>query len=164
MNAFLSNWADPMRSDLFSEQLHQLSTLIEAIKQEMSPDGPPEEISLDAPRKLTSKEIQGLLKARRKRETVFGPGLFADPAWDLLLEAYVAQLDQRKISVSGMCCAGGAPATTALRHLQKLEQQGWLVRRTDPYDGRRSWMELSAVGNAAMLAYFNSVSGLVLPI
>lgn len=112
----------------------------------------------------TSRELKQLLAARRAREVFFGANLFDDPAWDILLQAYVARLDQERLSITGLCIASSVPSTTALRWLNKLEQDGWLSRRNDPLDARRSWIELSDKGLAAMESYWGTVWRSLLPV
>jgi hypothetical protein len=43
------------------------------------------------------------------RARYFKRELFKDPAWDILLDLYVARADGRGISVSSACIASGAP-------------------------------------------------------
>jgi hypothetical protein len=94
--------------------------------------------------------VRAVLKGRRTREAIFGGDLFADPAWDILLEAYAARLSQRRTSVSDLCTAAAVPSSTALRWISKLEQDGWLERHLDALDARRSWVELTSKGVTAM--------------
>lgn len=101
----------------------------------------------------TAQYIRQILKARRQRDAYFGCDLFADPAWDILLEIYAADVSQQKISVSAACVAAAVPATTALRWLVKLEQAGILVRSADHLDGRRYWVQLSSSATDAMHRY-----------
>jgi len=102
-----------------------------------------------------SKIVRTLQRARRARDLCFDSTLFADPAWDMLLELYASHLEQRRIAVSSLCAAAHVPATTALRWISKLEQDGLAVRRDDPNDGRRSWIELSFDGAEKMSRYFD---------
>lgn len=74
--------------------------------------------------------------------------LFADPAWDMLLDLYVAQVAGRRVSVSDACIAAAVPQATALRWLNMLDQRGLVVRTADTTDRRRWWMTLSAEGVA----------------
>lgn len=87
--------------------------------------------------------IKGYLRARRNREAYFPEGLFADPAWDLLLDLYVAQTEGREVSVSSACIAAGVPATTGLRWLASLEKKALITRHQDHQDGRRSWVKIA---------------------
>lgn len=106
----------------------------------------------------TALRVRRLLKARRAREQFFEATLFADPAWDILLESYAAYLLEQRTSVSVLCDAAAVPATTALRWLNKLEQEGLLVRRDDPLDRRRTWMELTPAAAATMRRYLEAIS------
>lgn len=99
--------------------------------------------------------IRRLLAARRARDEQLGADLFADPAWDILLEALAAEFAQKRISVSGLCEASTVPATTALRWIGKLEQKGLLVRHADPLDARRDWIQLTREGSAKLRAFLN---------
>lgn len=139
-------------------ELQTLEASLERLRQMMAPSVP-----VIAP-KVTPDRIRQVIKARRARELMLGPDLFADPAWDMLLEAYAADLAQARVSVTALCHCAAVPATTALRWLQKLEKDGWLAREKDPLDGRRAWIELTPCGWARMSQYFGTVRPDVLPI
>lgn len=87
-----------------------------------------------------------ILKFRRSRDTIFGDGIFADPAWDMLLDLFVSAYDRRQVSVSSLCIAAAAPATTALRWITTLEQDGLVWKAPDPRDGRRIYVSLTEEG------------------
>ena len=106
---------------------------------------------------VSAKEIRALLRARRLRANYFESELFADPAWDMLLEAYACHLDQQRISVSSLCYASGVPMTTGLRWLGKLEADGLIDREDDKFDSRRTWLRLTDVGLSALVRYFGDV-------
>ena len=105
----------------------------------------------------TSAAVKALLHARRQRERIFGSDIFADPAWDILLELYAAGLAQRRVPTSELCNSAAVPQSTALRWIEKLDRLGWLHRRADPLDARRMFVELTAKGSAAMERYFKEV-------
>ncbi len=88
---------------------------------------------------------------------MFAPELFADPAWDMLLELYALHLEQRRVSVSSLCIAAYVPPTTALRWVAKLEEEGLASRTEDATDGRRTWIELSEEGIERMQRYFETL-------
>lgn len=106
---------------------------------------------------MPSRLVRAVQTARRRREALFDSTLFADPAWDMLLELYAIRLEQRKISVSSLCYAAYVPLTTALRWVAKLESDGLAVRRQDPSDARRFWIDLSDRGAEAMRRYFETL-------
>lgn len=98
-----------------------------------------------------------ILRQRRRRDNFFSADLFGEPAWDMLLELYAHALDQRRISISALCTASGVPATTALRWIGNLERAGLIVRRNDPTDLRRVWLELTSDGSSAVDQYFDGL-------
>jgi DNA-binding transcriptional ArsR family regulator len=83
------------------------------------------------------------LKARRLREGLFPEGLFADPAWDMLLDLFASRLEGSRVCVSSACSAAIVPQTTALRWVDRLEECGLLERHPDPADSRRIYLELT---------------------
>jgi hypothetical protein len=85
-------------------------------------------------------------RARRLRDRHFPAGLFADPAWDILLDLYVARHEGREVLTSAACIGAAVPATTGLRWLRRLEKEGLLFRRTGVGDARRSLVALSEKG------------------
>jgi len=96
---------------------------------------------------------------RRRRTKIFRTeDLFGEPAWDILLDLFVAAKERRRVSVTSACIGSAVPSTTALRWISILEKQGLLVREADPGDARRVYVKLSARGYAAMLEYFASAS------
>ncbi len=101
--------------------------------------------------------IREMIRARRLREELLGPGIFADPAWDILLDLTAARIEGRPVAVSSLCIAAAVPATTALRWIKQLTDDGYLHRVADPDDGRRVFIELTDQAAAAMMSYFAMV-------
>lgn len=84
------------------------------------------------------------IRLRRRRDSIFGSDLFADPAWDMLLDLFLArERGLRPISTSSLCIAAAVPATTALRWIDILVRQGLFSRHADPGDGRRVFIRLT---------------------
>src|SRR3546814_16509064 len=54
---------------------------------------------------------------RRRRDSLIRYDLFAEPAWDMLLDLYIAQHRGQPVAVDRLCAAAGAASTTALRGL-----------------------------------------------
>lgn len=94
--------------------------------------------------------VRQTIMARRRREQVLGQDLFADPAWDILLELYAYTLEQRRLTVTDLSLAAAVPVSTALRWLAKLINDGLIIRRGDHRDRRQVWVELTARGRSAM--------------
>lgn len=94
---------------------------------------------------------------RRRRATIFGnPELFGEPAWDILLDLYIAHAENKPVSVSSACIGSAAPPTTGLRWLGVLAEHGLVMREHDPEDQRRVLVHLTEEGLAAMDKYFAS--------
>lgn len=101
--------------------------------------------------------VRAVQAARRCRTALFPDHLFSDPAWDILLELYVVHLEQQRTSVSSVCAASYAPASTALRWIAKLEAEGLIARTDDPLDARRSWIALTPDGVDRMSGLFREL-------
>jgi MoxR-like ATPase len=95
---------------------------------------------------------------RRKRAEIFGNAeLFGEPAWDILLDLFIAQAEGKSVSISSACIGSAAPATTGLRWLGVLADEGLVVRENDPEDQRRVMVRLTAAGTAGMERFFNEL-------
>ena len=103
---------------------------------------------------INEEQVRAIIRARRCRNHHFSADLFADPAWDMLLELYAAELGQRRMSVTSLCVGAAVPSTTALRWIATLDRKGLIRKSSDPYDGRRVFVRLSSRGVEAMTAYF----------
>ena len=90
-----------------------------------------------------SRFARRLIAQRRQRERLLGPELFGEPAWDMLLDLFVAHKEKARVSVSSLCIGAAVPSTTALRWIQSMTQKEMLIRHSDPTDGRRVWIELA---------------------
>jgi DNA-binding MarR family transcriptional regulator len=105
--------------------------------------------------------VRQTIRARRLRERFFEQDLFADPAWDMLLDLLQAEIAQLRVPVSSLCIAAAVPATTALRWLKTMTDKGIFLRRADPHDGRRVFVELAPEASLAMRRYFAEVGQVV---
>jgi DNA-binding MarR family transcriptional regulator len=84
-----------------------------------------------------------LLRERRRRDQALGSGLFAEPAWDMLLELFVAHERGEHLKVASLCAAAGTSATAAYRWILVLEKRGHVVRIGDPEERRRMHVYLT---------------------
>ena len=115
----------------------------------------PQQVCKDASRTSpSSARLKELLKARRVRGHFFGEHLFADAAWDILLHSYIAHLDDEQLLVSALLRASLLPATTIVRWVKALEQEGWLKHTHDTVDDPRASLRLTAAGKVGMDGYF----------
>lgn len=103
--------------------------------------------------------VRSHIRARRLRDRYFEEGIFAEPAWDMMLDLFESELCGRRVAVTSLCVAAAVPPTTALRWIKALVDRELFVRRNDPLDGRRVFIELSANAFAALAHYFADVTG-----
>jgi hypothetical protein len=101
--------------------------------------------------------IREIIKLRRMRDNHFKADLFADPAWDILLDLMAAKMEGKNVSVSSLCIAAAVPPTTALRWVTGMTENGMLVRRLDPTDARRVFIELSQDVADRLTTFFTSI-------
>lgn len=100
------------------------------------------------------ERVTAVIRARRLRARHFDEALFADPAWDMMLDLFEAEISGHRVAVSSLCTAAAVPPTTALRWIKTMVQQGLFIRRNDPFDGRRVYVELAPQASLAMRRYF----------
>lgn len=101
--------------------------------------------------------IHRIMRQRRLRDRFFDSDLFADPAWDILLDLTAALAEHRRVSVTSLCIAAAVPATTALRWVSQMTDMGILVREQDDDDRRRAFIALSDGAADAMARYFDEL-------
>lgn len=105
----------------------------------------------------TQEVVRSIINARAERQKFLPENLFAEPAWDMLLDLYLGDILGKRISVSSLCTASNVPASTALRWIRSLGHAGLVDREGDHFDGRRYYVSLSEAGLARMDAYFESL-------
>ena len=88
------------------------------------------------------------------RARFFDGDLFADPAWDMLLDLTAARAEHSRVSVTSLCIASGVPPTTALRWISQMTDAGLLERAEDETDRRRAFITLTDRAADAMARYF----------
>jgi len=106
--------------------------------------------------KIDAGLVRSIIRARRLRDSYFKGEIFADPAWDMLLDLMAARLEKHRVAVSSLCIAAAVPPTTALRWIKTLTDRGLLVRCADPADGRRVYIELSDEAARAVTGYIRA--------
>lgn len=113
---------------------------------------------LSAPGGPSASNIRKIIQLRRMRENFFDAALFADPAWDILLDLMAARLEQSRVSVSSLCIAAAVPPTTALRWITSMTKTGLLERHQDPNDARRVFLHLSDDAAQKITEYLRKAS------
>lgn len=87
---------------------------------------------------------------RRKRVKHFNADIFGEPAWDILLDLFIASETGKCVSITSACIGADVPATTALRWISVLEKKVLIVRKFDWEDKRRVLLSLTYEGKNKM--------------
>jgi DNA-binding MarR family transcriptional regulator len=152
-------------ADKNAARLRQLSEEVNRIASTLArlstgpgatPPAPTPIASEDLP-PVSAETVRSVIRARRLRSRYFAEHLFADPAWDMLLDLLQAEISHLRVPVSSLCIAAAVPATTALRWLKTMVQEGLFIRHADPHDGRRVFVELAPATSQALRRYFAEV-------
>ena len=101
--------------------------------------------------------VRRIIRQRQLRARFFEADLFADPAWDMLLDLTAARAEHTRVSVTSLCIASGVPPTTALRWIGQMTESGLLVRVEDETDRRRAFITLTDKAADAMARYFSEL-------
>lgn len=141
--------------DIRSEVDRLAAALREISEAEQIAPAPPASLGSAA---ISPAAIKQMIWERRERERFFDPDLFADPAWDMLLDLFLGELEHRSICVSSLCIAATTPPTTALRWIGNMTDAGLFERYPDPADKRRHFLRLSEDARRAMHGYCRALS------
>jgi hypothetical protein len=120
--------------------------------------GPVEPRAISVP-VVRATDVRAMIRLRRQRDALFPADLFADPAWDMMLDLMAARIERLKVAVSSLCIAAAVPPTTALRWIRTLTDLGIFVRVADPTDGRRVFIELSDAAATTVLDFLGRAKG-----
>lgn len=142
---------DQARLQQLSEEVGRIAEILAGLSENESPA-----LNGRAEAEVSAAEIRAMIRARRLRDQFFLGDLFADPAWDMLLDLMTARIEKKRVAVSSLCIAAAVPPTTALRWIKRLTDVGMFVREADPEDGRRVYIQLSDRAAVALLAYLKS--------
>lgn len=135
--------------DAFAHQWAQEVYLLQdASKQVPVPNGLPNDLSDSELAQIASM----IYKGRRYRERHLSAEILGEPAWDILLDLFIAKLRRRDVRMTSAMQAGAVPATTGSRWVHVLERQGMVERFADGSDRRAVNVRLTEAGFAAMRA------------
>lgn len=125
-------------------------------------------LAREAPRRCAvaqlpdARLVRKILRQRQLRARFIEGDLFADPAWDMLLDLAAAQGEGKQVSVTSLCIAAAVPPTTALRWIGQMVDGGLFRRVLDDNDRRRAFIELTDKAVEGLGRYFGEI-GLAAP-
>ena len=105
----------------------------------------------------TLEILKSVVSARQLRQKIFGSDLFADPAWNILLDLTIVRLENKTVSISSLCIAAAVPTTTAMRWIRQLEALNLIRIADDVKDKRRRYVQISDDTFVKMLRFAKGV-------
>jgi hypothetical protein len=99
-----------------------------------------------------------MVRERLRRIHHFDAGLFADPAWDMMLDLFIAEAEGRETPVMNLCLSSQVPETTTLRWVKTLEHAGIVIRQKDEHDQRRVLVRLSPSAAKSLATYLDETA------
>jgi DNA-binding MarR family transcriptional regulator len=157
-------WQDSANDLPMEDRLKALAHSLIAMANELGEvsQQPESHTHTDRPAMLAPRARQDLgdlalrtYRERRRRNEIFADDtLFGEPAWDILLDLFVAGEKNKRVAVTSACIGSGVPSTTALRWLNVLELRGLVEREDDNQDARRSFVRLTPKARDMMVEYF----------
>jgi DNA-binding MarR family transcriptional regulator len=102
----------------------------------------------------------GIHNCRLERRRYFPEQLFADPAWDMILALYCAHGRGERLSITSLGYSVGLPQATAARWIASLRRAGLIEQQQDERDGRRKFLQLSALAQENVTSWLERVQAL----
>lgn len=93
-------------------------------------------------------------RARRERQRIFGPSIVTDPAWDILLDLFIARLEERPVTVSDLGSAIAVSKPTALRWIAQLIEAKLVASAPNASEADDRRLQLTDEGLNLMCDYF----------
>jgi hypothetical protein len=93
-------------------------------------------------------------KARRERQRLFGDLIVADPAWDMLLDLFIARIEGRQVTVGNLSSAIESSDGTILRWAAQLIEARLVSSTVNPMDQSDRHLALTDEGLNLMCDYF----------
>ena len=134
-----------------SRELRRMNRMLRRIAPAEAAAGP----ARGRPPAIDAPVVRAILAARRQRDRAMGLAI-NEAAWTLLLEAYAAHLEGRRIATTGLGAPSGLSRSTAHRWVLWLVERGLLVRRADPRDERVGLIVLTDECAARLRAYLSA--------
>lgn len=113
-----------------------------------------DDISRDQREEFCVKQAELELRNRQLRVAFFPNSFFGEPAWQMLLELYIAHYQRDQFTVTNLCIASNEPQTTALRWIDILETEGLIYRLTSRTDKRLKFIRITGAAIERLDQYF----------
>lgn len=101
---------------------------------------------------------RAIVTARARIGRHLDPSLFADPAFDILLDLLASEQEGRKVNMSSCAHAARVARTTGLRWVCTLEERGLVERVCDEADQRTTLVRLTAEARSSLINYLQQIA------
>lgn len=109
---------------------------------------------IDRPSEVFIRMADNELNVRQERRMRLGSTLFGEPAWEILLDAYLALGEGRLLKTTAVCAQADIPIATGLRYIAHLEGMGLVQRVQAENDSRVRHVTLTRKGVDEVTSYF----------
>lgn len=138
------------------QEITRIAGALAELSMEMSPASECDERGTNAP-DVSAQSVEAFIRTRRQRARYLPADLFADPAWDMMLDLLRSEIRGADVTVSDLSLAACVPNSTGLRWIAAMVARGLFVRERDLKDSRRVFIKLSPEVSAALRRYFVEV-------
>jgi DNA-binding response OmpR family regulator len=138
----------------------ELRRLVNLLQETSGDESAKTEGSLRKGKLLDATLVKKLIRAEYARARAIGGKILGDPAWNILLDLLLASLEGRRVAVSSACIVAGVATTTALRLVNRMVDDGVLIRLPDDNDGRRHFLAIAPEVEDALKNYLLDLANL----
>ena len=97
------------------------------------------------------------LSARQRKRKIFSESeMFGEPAFEILLHAYIAEADRSSVSTTDICSSASLPISIGARYISILEQQDLLRRHPSITDFRITNVSITRLGTEKVNEFYLS--------
>ena len=122
----------------------ELARRVAELEARAGEDGVPRSLGFSDDKMATI--ASSIYRSRKFRANYFGAELFAEPAWDMLLDLFINRIRGARVSTTSLCLAAGVPQATGLRWIETLAQHELVRRFRAPDDARLKLVEITTKG------------------
>lgn len=105
---------------------------------------------------LVAMARSDLSARQRKRKIFFESEMFGEPAFEILIHAYIAEVERSSVSTTDLCSSASLPISIGVRYISILEQQGLLRRHPSMTDFRITNVSITRLGISKINEYYLS--------
>ena len=144
-----------------TRELEQLEKLVAALRSRIG-TGKPVPIVVDQAIPSYTSYVEAVIEGRARIADYLPSNYFGDPAFDMLLDLFVSVERGQARTVKVCALTSRVPIATASRYIDMMARDGFVRRKPDPADGRRTLVVLTPSAKAAMDDWLSTISSIPL--